>query len=251
MIMISAKMLEKAVAERLDSFYRRRIDKLKELDLKSVLKRKNPYLFRAVGMNDAAEIVDGLLQAFVSSSDETLFGNEFFEPLAKAVAGNGFPGSEIQISHGEGADIGIETKTQNIAIAVKSGTSVFNAQSRSRQATDFLALRKRLDKTRKHFEAVVGYCYGRKKTRQDSASTFKEVAGQDFWEMLTGEKDFYLRILSLMKDLPARHKDLFNEEYAKAKNRFVAEFLTDFAAKDGSIDWEKLTAFNSGSEKMQ
>lgn len=37
-------------------------------------------------MNGAAQIVDAILAAFVSSSEETIFGNVFFEPIATAAA---------------------------------------------------------------------------------------------------------------------------------------------------------------------
>ena len=52
-----------------------------------------------------------------------------------------------------------------------------------------------------------------------------------------------------MQDLPVRHKDRFNEEWAKAKNRFAREFITDFCDADGSINWNKLLEFNSGSNR--
>ncbi|MGH9726647.1 MAG: hypothetical protein ACRD41_16440, partial [Candidatus Acidiferrales bacterium] len=33
----------------------------------------------------------------------------------------------------------------------------------------------------------------------------------------------------------------FTDEYDKAKNRFVKEFLSKYSLQDGSIDWDKLT----------
>lgn len=152
---MDADLFQKSVHRRLNEFYARRISKLSTLELKKTLKRKNPYLFRAVGMMDANEIIERLLGDFMSSSDETIFGDAFFEPLAKDL-GQG------SASPTEGADVVIETDTQYKAIAVKSGPSVFNSQSRKRQNQDFLALRSRMMKLQKHFEAVVGYAYGKK-----------------------------------------------------------------------------------------
>ena len=124
--------IETVVGKLLDVFYVRRIAKLSGLKLRDALKRKNPYLFRAIGMHSATEIVEGLLKAYMSSSDEGIFGDAFFEPLAKAVS-NG------SVAPSEGVDIVIETKNTYKAVAVKSGPSVFNAQSRRRQNQDFLA----------------------------------------------------------------------------------------------------------------
>ena len=74
----------KAIATALDSFYTNLIGNIDKLNIKKVMKRKNPYLFRAKAMNGAAQIIDAILAAFVSSSEETIFGNVFFEPIATA-----------------------------------------------------------------------------------------------------------------------------------------------------------------------
>ena len=206
-------------------------------------------VYKATGTLDAAEIVEELLRAQISSSDETLFGNEFFEPLAKWVAKAANPSHNVATSHGEGIDITIETDTVIMGIAVKSGTNVFNAQSKGKQAHDFRTLRRRLQKETQRFDPIVGYCYGRKKQRANSLSEFQEVAGQATWELLTGESDFYLRVMRLIKDKPAEHRSVFQEEFDKAKNRFARDLLQDFSAPDGSIDWDKLAIYNSGGEQ--
>ena len=75
------------IANALDIFYSTLIDKIDGLDIKKVMKRKNPYLYRAKAMQSASEIVESVLNAFVTSSEETIFGNCFFEPIAIAASG--------------------------------------------------------------------------------------------------------------------------------------------------------------------
>ena len=77
----------KAIASALEVFYGSLIEKIDGLDIVKVMKRKNPYLYRAKAMENAAEIVESVLSAFVSSSEETIFGNCFFEPIAIAASG--------------------------------------------------------------------------------------------------------------------------------------------------------------------
>ncbi|MFA5101606.1 MAG: PmeII family type II restriction endonuclease, partial [Candidatus Thermoplasmatota archaeon] len=89
--------LEKLIAKSLKDFYDRRINCLEELQLERFLKRKNPYLLRAIGMERASEIVESILNAHLSASDETIFGDAFFEPIATIVSGG-------KVSDAEGVD---------------------------------------------------------------------------------------------------------------------------------------------------
>lgn len=79
--MIEEAALNTEVGRLLGKLYGRRFAALEGLKLTKLL-NKNPYLYRAVGLNDPAKLIEQMLVAFISSSDETIFGNEFFEPLA-------------------------------------------------------------------------------------------------------------------------------------------------------------------------
>ncbi len=239
---ISDEQLAALVGECLDMFYARRIQKLERLQLKDTLRRKNPYLFRAIGVQKAAELVEALLQAYMSSSDEGIFGDAFFEPLAKAVSGG-------TVAPSEGVDVAVEDDTRYLAIAVKSGPSVFNAQSKRRQNQDFQALRRRMLKLQKQFDALVGYCYGRKQSPPSDTKMFRELSGQAFWATLTDDEHFYLRILQAMHERPTRHRVAFEAAWSAAVNRFTAQFVQEFCHEDGSINWEALARFNSGIER--
>ena len=124
-----------AISKALEDFYTSVIASMDKLNITKVMSRKNPYLYRAKAVSSAADIVDGVLSAFVSSSEETIFGNCFFEPLAIAASGG-------QKSIAEGIDLEIDSGTTRVAVAVKSGTSVFNADSKKRQEENFLAANK-------------------------------------------------------------------------------------------------------------
>ena len=78
------------VNENIVDFHERRIRSLESLDLNKLLK-KNPYLFRAKNITTANELIVNLLDAFLSSSEEKLFG-DFLEELAVFIAGKTFNG---------------------------------------------------------------------------------------------------------------------------------------------------------------
>ena len=74
-----------------------------------------------------------------------------------------------------------------------------------------------------------------------------ELAGKDFWTELTGDEEFYIKLIRFMDRLPEKYVEEFDTSYQKAANRLVREFTQEFCFEDGSIDWEKLVEFNSGN----
>ncbi len=232
----------KAIASALETFYSTLIEKIDGLNIKKVMKRKNPYLYYAKAMQSASEIVDSVLTAFVSSSEETIFGNCFFEPVAIAVSGG-----EKALT--EGIDILIRNNETNTisAIAVKSGPSVFNGDSRKRQEQNFTAASKLAHQAKARYEAYIGYCYGKKRdSGRGKPKIYQELAGKRFWTELTGDEKFYIKIIGYMGTMPEKYVADYKESYNKAANRLVREFSNSFCQEDGSIDWEKLVEFNSG-----
>ena len=228
-----------AVDKALIDFYTSLAKTLDNIDVDKILKRKNPYLYRAKGISSAGQIVDGILAAYVSSSEETVFGNVFFEPIAIVVSGG-------QKAVTEGVDITVDKNNTIYSIAVKSGTSVFNADSRKRQEQNFQSAQKRAQQAHKAFLPVVGYGYGKKKVKVGNEKFYKELAGKDFWEWLTGDLEFYTKIIRMMGERPDEYAKDFEVAYAKAENRMVREFTIKYCKDDGTIDWDKLLRFNSG-----
>ena len=210
-----------AIASALETFYGTLIEKIDGLNIQKVMKRKNPYLYRAKAMQSAAEIVDSVLTAFVSSSEETIFGNCFFEPIAIAASGG-------NKALAEGIDIMIQNKETNTisAIAVKSGPSVFNADSKKRQEQNFTAASKLAQQAKARYEAYIGYCYGKKKdSGRGKPKMYQELAGKRFWAELTGDEEFYIKIIGYMGTMPEQYVADYKESYNKAANRLVLSLI--------------------------
>lgn len=235
--------LEALIAKCLHDFYNRRTKRIQELKLKEFLGKKNPYLYRAIGTEKASEIVEDILRAFISSSDEGIFGDAFFEPIAKLA-------SIGVVSPSEGIDIAIETKDRYTAIAVKSGTNWGNKDQLKKQNENFIALQDRLFKIHKQFDPVIGHGYGRKKGKP-KGKIYRNVSGQAFWTEITGDPDFYLKLIRLMKDEPQKHKVKYKKSWDGAINRFTGEFITEFCFPDGSINWEKLVQLVSEDRDLK
>jgi hypothetical protein len=192
----------------------------------------------ADGIQVAADIVHDILRAYISSSDETIFGNTFFEPVAMHVSGG-------KVSDAEGVDFVVERKIRYTAVALKSGPNIFNASQRKRQNQEFNALRSRLLKLNKQFDPLLGHAYGRRHSSPSKDQLYRELSGQAFWREITGDPDFYLKLIRLMHGIPERHREEHLEEWDKALNRLTKEFSADFCSSAGDILWEKLVEFVS------
>ncbi|MDI6857947.1 MAG: PmeII family type II restriction endonuclease [Dehalococcoidia bacterium] len=235
---MDAAELEALIEHCLEDFYTRRLQRLQRLRLRHIIARKNPYLFKALGTEKAADIVEQVLVAYVGASDETMFGDAFFEPIARIAAGG-------KTSDGAGVDFVVETMDRILAVAVKSGPNIFNASQKKRQSQEFSEVRNRLYKLHKQFDALLGHGYGRAKTEPTTERVYRDRSGQAFWAEMTGDPDFYLKLIRLMKDAPKLHKEKYQPEWDMLANRFTREFMEDFCFPDGRIDWEELVRFVS------
>jgi hypothetical protein len=74
------------VEAHIGAFHAARLRSLEAVTLTAILKRKNPYLFRAKNIRTAEALVKSLFDAYLSSQEETIFG-EFLEGLAIFIAG--------------------------------------------------------------------------------------------------------------------------------------------------------------------
>ena len=92
---------------------------------------------------------------------------------------------------------------------------------------------------------MLGHAYGRAKTKPTKDLVYRRSSGKAFWTEITGDPDFYLKLVRLMKEEPAKHKQKYAPAWDAAVNKFTAEFVKDFCLTSGQINWEKLVRFVS------
>jgi hypothetical protein len=74
------------VNDNIDEFHAAKAKCLAGLNLRQMLKQKNPYLFKAKNITVATDLVKNLLDALLYASEEKIFGN-FLEDLAIFISG--------------------------------------------------------------------------------------------------------------------------------------------------------------------
>lgn len=235
--------IENYVRINIKKFHDSRIDKLKKLKLNDVLKRKNPYLFKAKNKEIASEIVQSILDSYISSQEETIFGN-WLEGLAVYVNKLVYGGKK---STSPSFDLDFTNGTNRYIVSIKSGPNWANDSQIKKLRADILSIRKSLStsgSSSAHVVFVNGCCYG--KDGKPNKGDYYKYCGQVFWEFISGETDLYKDIIEpLGTDAKLRNAD-FTFEYNILLNKFTFEFLTNFCKPTFEIDWEKLVDFNSG-----
>jgi len=226
----------------IEEFHKRRLDNLKFLRLEDILKRKNPYLFKAKNLVTASELVKSLLDAFLSSQEEGIFGG-FLEELARFISKEFFGGKK---SSAEGIDLEFEKGTVKYIIAIKSGPNWGNSQQINRMRDNFRKAKKilRTNTPATNIIPVNGCCYGR--DDNPDKGDYLKLCGQRFWEFISGDEKLYTEIIEPLGHKAKEKNDRFLSEYAKVNNKFTADFTRAYCSEDGSILWEKLVKFNSG-----
>ena len=240
---IKRKDVIQYVEEHIGEFHTARLESLKELKLKTVLKRKNPYLFKSKDISVAGDLVQAILSAHLSSQEEALFG-EFLERLSIFVCGKVYLGTK---SSSEGIDLELDKGGIRYLVSIKSGPNWGNSQQVKRMKDDFRKAMKSLKTSNSKITvtAVNGCCYG--KDNKPQKDEYLKLCGQKFWEFISGDSQLYLEIIEPLGHKAKEKNDEFKDSFSKILNKFTLEFMNDFC-KDGIIDWKKIVRFNSSAE---
>ncbi|MDR0659862.1 MAG: cytosolic protein [Prevotellaceae bacterium] len=229
------------VEDNIGIFHQKRIQSLDNLKLSKILKRKNPYLYKAKYILTAEEVVRGIADAHISSNEETVFG-DWLEGLAIFINSNVYGGFKSGIT---GVDLEFDNNSIRYIVTIKSGPSWGNSSQITKMRTDFKTARKtlRTSNSKLNVIAVNGCCYGQDRN-PDKGDYFK-LCGQRFWEFISGDSDLYIDVIEPLGYKAKEKNDEFMKSYSQMINKFTKEFIDKFCDNCGSINWKELVRFNS------
>lgn len=231
----------KYVASNIGNFHKKRIESLDTLSLTKVLKRKNPYLFKAKHLLTAEEIIKSLVDAHISSNEETIFG-DWLEGLAIFVNNKVYGGWKSGIPN---IDLEFDKNNVRYIVNIKSGPNWGNSSQIAKMRADFTSAKRtlRTSNSKLTVEAINGCCYG--KTKKADKGDYFKFCGQEFWAFISGNEDLYIDIIEPLGYQAKKQNDTFLLSYAKMVNKFNKEFTKNYCLEDGSIDWKKIVKLNS------
>ncbi len=238
---ISQQEITDYVEANIQVFHQRRLDKLQTLKLMDVVKQKNPYLFKAKNINTAQDFVKSILDARLSSQEETIFGG-FLEGLAIFICSKVYGGRK---SSAEGIDLEFEKDSNRYIVSIKSGPNWGNSRQVSKLKDDFRKAKRILgtNTSSANVVAINGCCYG--KDRKPDEGDYLKLCGQRFWEFISDDANLYTNIIEPLGYQAKLKNEQFKQEYAKVINKFTLEFMQKFCDAEGSMLWEEIVKYNS------
>jgi hypothetical protein len=227
-------------------FYNKRLQRLNELKLNEILQYKNPYLFKAKHLEVAGDLVKSILDAYLSSQEETMFGN-LLEVFAIFISHNLYGGIKSEFK-----SVDLEFRRENIyyIVGIKSGPNWGNSDQISQMRSSLKIAKEMLRQNgiTDEIVAVNGCIYGKDrnpfKKHKDPEKVYYKYCGQAFWHFISDDDDLYREIITPI-DKEAKQKDeAFKTAYAKKINQMTEEFIENFTT-DYKVDWIKLIDFVS------
>ncbi len=206
----------------------------------SLLGRKNPFLFRVRGRETVDGFVWSMVDALLSSSEETKFGG-IFEKCAEIVCRYGKNGQKsgiegIDLEYSEGSD-------KRTLVQVKSGRNWGNSSQIKQLKRNFEKASRVLKQggSVKDVRCIEGISYGKRERRQ--LGSHERIVGADFWQEISGWEDLYFALMATV----GKHGGNGLQDAKSATVEKVAEFMRekDLLDEEDKIDWENLILFLS------
>lgn len=239
------RALEAFIQQEIQRFHENRLRALEKIKLTEVLRKKNPYLFRAKNLTTASDLISAMLDARLSSSEEELFGS-FLEAVALFIAQQT---AGAHKSSAIGIDLEFQESGVHYLVSVKSGFNWGNSsQYRALERNFQNAIKiQRESRPRQAIQAVLGMCYGRAKPVD--TGLYLKIMGQAFWEFISGSSELYTDMIEPIGYNARQHTEQFIENRAALHNRLAKDFIEAFCFADGHINWPKVVRFNSANRE--
>ncbi len=171
----------------------KRVIALEALSLPELLKQQNPYLLSIKPAHTITDIVKGLVDAHISSNEETVFG-DWLEGLAIFINGKVYGGWKSGIP---GVDLEFDNDGKRFIVNIKSGPNWGNSSQIAKMKSDFKTAAKTIRTSNSGIQvvAVNGCCYGKSNT-PDQGDYFK-YCGQTFWEFISSDPNLYTDLIPI------------------------------------------------------
>ncbi len=250
---LNYKKINEYIADNvINLFYIKRLEKLKSAKLLTIIKRKNPYLFKAKNIETAGDLAENILNAFLSSQEETIFGN-LMEQLAIFICNMKFSGKKAEQGKYSSVDLIFERENKIYIVGIKSGTNWVNKDQLDIMRKNFKKISATFKPKRKNKEIIFvnGCMYGKdnnpfKISKNIEHQNYYKICGQSFWELISGDNQLYKKIIHPLDKEAKKKSANFKKLYNNKINEMTKDILDNFCTHN-SLNWDALLDYTSKS----
>ena len=225
---------EEGIDDAVTAFQTRVREKINKKSPATLIASKNPFLFRARVSGDAYQYAGMIIDAFLSSSEETMFGN-VLESTAISICAQAKGGRKSSTGN---IDLEYEQNGERTIIQIKSGPNWGNSGQRAKLEKDFMSAARvlRQGNRKTNVKCVEGICYGARLTRDMGA--YWKLVGHDFWVDISGWEGTANAVMDII-GVHTRNGLLQARERGREK---IVKYMKDTGAatQDNEINWKKL-----------
>ena len=177
--------------------------------------RKNPFLFRVRVDSDAYEFAQMITNAYLSSSEETMFGN-VLEEIAISICRHSIGGWK---SSADKVDLEYTRDNTRYVMQIKSGTNWGNSSQRQSLVNSFQKATRILRQGNPdlNIRCIEGICYGKSMIRD--LGTHTRYVGHSFWKEISNWDGTAVAVMELIGTHASNGLDEVREE---AHHRIVS-----------------------------
>lgn len=200
----------------------------------------NPYLPSAF-YHDHDEFIRNALQSSIHKSIQTKFGN-FLEEISIKVCGDNAK------SGTDGVDLDlVRKKNHRLLVSVKSSTTWGNTQSTKKQGDQFKKAKKTINQNDRSHEitSVMGICCAKNPTTDGLNHADIQICGQNYWYLISGEKDFYQEIINETMVGTGEFDGIRKQKFDEACARLIKEFQHEYCGGGNDMFSEPQPVWNT------
>lgn len=230
-------------------FYQIRLERLTSAKLSDIARRKNPYLFKAKNIETAGDLAKGILDAFLSSQEETIFG-DLMESLAIHICSRVFGGKKAEQGTYRSVDLIFERDSRTYIVGIKSGPNWGNSDQVSIMRRNFKKAKilMKAGAGKKDLVSVNGCMYGKDnvphKVSKDPDLSYYKICGQAFWELVSGDDQLYKKLIQPLDKEAKKRDEEFKKLYVNKINEMTKDVVDLFYTKS-NLDWDKIIEYVS------
>lgn len=207
-----------------------------EVSPSRILARKNPFLFRIRAGSDfgADSLAQMVIEAYMSSSEETIFGNAI-EDIAVAMCRHAKGGRKSAVGN---IDLEYDVGNTRTIVQIKSGVNWGNSSQKQALLRSFSTATRILRQGNQdlNIRCVEGCSYGRSESKD--LGTHYRIVGDKFWEDISDWNGASRAVIGVL----GRHAgNGLGESKSEARSNMV-EYLRGegVVGEDGQIRWDEL-----------